>query len=70
MDEISERELNCLKNLARNQSTFVTPCDAKILRHLLSLHLIEEFPGIRLPIEMAHNEYRLTQAGRTLLKKK
>lgn len=68
MMQINPSEIECLERLERYQSLTLSPCDSAILHHLLSIHLIEEVPGIKLPIEMAHNQYRLTQTGRNILK--
>lgn len=67
MTDINEKELCCLRRLAQQPSKEISPCDNKVIKRLLAMHLIEEVPAIRLPLEMASSQYRVTHAGLSIL---
>jgi len=68
MNKPDAHELDCLTKIASAHSNIVPPCAHDVLHRLESLGLIEQAPGIGMPLEMAHTSYRLTHAGRVLLR--
>jgi len=69
MIELNQLELGCLEKVASGSYRITVPCAVHILNRLLSLGLIEQGPRICLPLEMTHNEYRLTPSGISALKR-
>ncbi len=68
MKELDQHELNCLKKLASAHSDVIPPCAHDILHHLESLGLVEQTPGIALPLEMKRASWQVTQAGHEALR--
>jgi len=69
MKELSNAELDCLRSIAKGYSDVISPCADNVLKHLLSLGLIEQRPKIWLPLEMMRVTYHVTSAGNKYLKK-
>lgn len=63
MKEISNAELDCLRRIAKGYSKVASPCAESVLRHLLTMGLIEHHPAIWMPLEMAQSSYHITLSG-------
>ncbi len=66
MQELSQFELDGLEEVSRG-SIGVNTAD-HVLQRLLSLGLIEQVQQLWLPLEMKRTTYRITPAGRDVLK--
>ncbi len=66
MQELSHFELDRLEEVSRG-SIGVNTAD-HVLQRLLSLGLIEQVQQLWLPLEMKRTTYRITPAGRDVLK--
>lgn len=69
MKELTNAELDCLRKVADGYPSIISPCEDNVLKHLLSLGLIEQRPDIWLPLEMMHVTYHVTRIGRNYLDK-
>ena len=67
MKELSRAELDCLRNIAAGYSEVISPCADNVLKHLLSLGLIDQSPKVWLPLEMMRVTYDVTRIGRIYL---
>ncbi len=66
-DPLGATQVRCLKTIASGISLLRQPCQARVLRSLLALGLVEYGGARKLPLEMVRQAYRLTPAGRLML---
>lgn len=69
MQNLSARELDCLRKIAQGGHGVFQPCPEDVIKRLLVLRLVEYGPQLRVPLELSRKRYRLTHAGETLLRK-
>jgi len=69
MKELTNAELDCLRKISNGYSRVLSPCADNVLKHLLSLGLIEQRPEMWLPLEMMRVTYHVTRIGRNYLDK-
>ena len=73
--ELSEDELACLAQVAAHPVQQYPPpvmhtCPERVLAHLESLGYITRVTGPATPLELRHVEYRATERGRAVLRRR
>lgn len=66
--ELTAAEIGCLRRIAQNLHSELTPCADPVLHHLMVLGLIERRPRLYAPLEWSGSVYRITHAGERALR--